>query len=302
MCIEWHPYSIAAIFPPDGAAGQLIHEEASFDVFIKDMGQGSWSSQWCRKIDEAPDLAAAIESLGPISIEGPYGGYLPDVLGERPDHPTASVLVAGGIGITPLASMLQSLAVAAAKSGGHSGDVHLWWACRYHERMVSLIKALPALTDAAKSFGSRLHVRLFITSYNDTSVRHDENTADSETSQLHGSTVATGRLLDELSAAMAGPASMEYRRPEFAQLFEELRQNMAAAAAAAGSEDVTASADGTLAVPVHVCGPVGMMVRSMNCHVTDPCSLPFSIIIMHISLAVGTNSYWLLRLVRRNLC
>eukprot|EP01043_Picozoa_sp_COSAG02_P036724 COSAG02_NODE_2709_length_8188_cov_3.944493_3_plen_299_part_00 len=271
---EWHPYSVAAIWPSSEASGELMHEEASFDVFLKDMGPGTWSSRWCQKVGDAPDLAAAIDSLGPISIEGPYGGYSPEVLGEGPEHPPASVLIAGGIGITPLASMLQSLAVD-DKSGEHSGDVHLWWTCRYHERMISLVNALPALTAAAKALGPRLHMRIFVTSNEGMPDTHAGPGAESETSQLQGSAVAGNAAPPvELTAAMAVPASLDRQRPNFVQLFNELRENIAVAAASAGG--AATSPDAVLAVPVHVCGPVQMAVRltsGITDALTKPCSL-----------------------------
>ena len=240
----------------------MVHEEASFDVFIKDMGPGTWSSSWCRKVGAAPDLAAAIESLGPISIEGPYGGYLPEALGEGPEQPPASVLIAGGIGITPLASMLQSLSVAAGKSGENFGDVHLWWTCRHEERMTSLIGALPALTHAAEALGPRLRLRLFVTSIKGTSDKSGEHAAESETSELQRSAVACApsvALPAELTASLAVPVVLEPQRPDFAQLFNKLREDMAAAAAAGDGAVISPGA--ALAVPVHVCGPVAMTVR-----------------------------------------
>lgn len=245
----------------------MVHEEASFDVFIKDMGPGTWSSSWCRKVGAEPDLAAAIESLGPISIEGPYGGYLPEVLGEGPEQPLASVLIAGGIGITPLASMLQSLSVAASKSGENFGDVHLWWTCRHHERMASLVGALPALTYAAKALGPRLRLRLFATRSESASDKHGKHAAEAETAQLQGSDLAceaSVALPAELTAAVASPLVLEPQRPDFAQLFNELRENMAAAAAAGDGAVISPGA--VLAVPVHVCGPVAMTVRLAVAH------------------------------------
>lgn len=248
-----------------------MHDQASFDVFIKDMGPGSWSARMCETVENAPDLATAIEQLGSISIEGPYGGHLPAGEGEGLEHPPASVLVAGGIGITPLASMLQSLSTTTSTNGDDSSAVHLWWSCRYEERMNALARALPALTDAAKALGPRLHVRLFVTGSPSPSGAHGEQPTESETSQLQRHVpvaceaqagAAPAPLPAELSAALAVPPSLDRQRPQFSSLFEQLRQNMVVAATSGSG--AKSSSDSSIAVPVHVCGPTSMMVRSMH--------------------------------------
>lgn len=292
--VEWHPYSIASIWPPSSGAGRLIHEEASFDVFVKDMGPTTWSGQMCARVAAAPDLDAAAKSIGPISVEGPYGGYTSTtVLG---DEDPAIVLVAGGIGITPLASLLQALAAAAAGSS-NTATVHLWWVCREHERLVTLAEALPALTDAAKALGSRLHVRLFVTGSSAVDANVDDialieqELQASETSQLQptdgtpasaaGTAAADGEsgpgaaaaaavgeleskpvLPAELAAALPVAPVLLRQRPQFVQLFAEVRESLAAnvsAAATVGAAGVSSSSSSSvLAVPVQVCGPTAM--------------------------------------------
>ena len=177
--MQWHPYSVAAVRPPevlapaparagwdssqpDGQTGELTQLEAvsaagegprvsdgggsTLDIYVKSMAPGSWSDQLCSIVaKEWFDETAAIKALGPIQVEGPYGGFQ---LAEG-EGAGARVLVAGGIGVTPLASLLQVLgrqAAAAAAGGGQErerGVVHLWWSCRDAARLSELAAVLP---------------------------------------------------------------------------------------------------------------------------------------------------------------
>ncbi|MCH8476925.1 MAG: ferric reductase-like transmembrane domain-containing protein [Wenzhouxiangella sp.] len=68
---------------------------------------GSTSSgQICFTADEVGDFTASLKHLekgDPAWVEGPFGAFIPD-----PDPDTALLLVAGGIGVTPFASLLRS--------------------------------------------------------------------------------------------------------------------------------------------------------------------------------------------------
>ena len=115
--LQWHPFSVSS-------AVEQSEEGATFTLHLLDMGKGTFTSQVC-------DLLAASEYSGAaqlkVSVDGPYGSLtLPY---QR--YPTL-LLVAGGIGITPLASLLYSLLASSTDqrvtlvwSSRHAASFHL---------------------------------------------------------------------------------------------------------------------------------------------------------------------------------
>lgn len=126
--LEWHPYTLSTT----GAPSDYL------TVHIKGMGPGTWSDRvvcLCRSIQHVPHGGMsptsgaqqqrgggddgsvdydALNKLIQLSVDGPYG--TPMYYGDYDQV----VLVAGGIGITPCASILSGLR--AAHSGAESGD------------------------------------------------------------------------------------------------------------------------------------------------------------------------------------
>ena len=111
--LQWHPFSVSS-------AVEQSEEGATFTLHMLDMGKGTFTSQVC-------DLLQASEYSGgapvKVSVDGPYGSLT--IPYER--YPTL-LLVAGGIGITPLASLLYSLLASTSTTEQH---VTLVWSSRH---------------------------------------------------------------------------------------------------------------------------------------------------------------------------
>ena len=111
--LQWHPFSISSL--PEPTADR---SESTFTLHLLDMGKGTYTSDVCDAL-AASELAGG-SSLS-VSLDGPYGSLtIPYTL-----YPTL-LMVAGGIGITPLASMLYSLLASSLDT-----RVFLIWSARH---------------------------------------------------------------------------------------------------------------------------------------------------------------------------
>jgi len=98
---EWHPFTISA-----------APEAAQFAVHVRN--NGDWSGalhNLARKHDQARDRNIDNNALA-AAIDGPYGAPTSSVYRSR-----IAVLVAGGIGVTPFASVLQSILLRHQRAG-----------------------------------------------------------------------------------------------------------------------------------------------------------------------------------------
>ena len=163
--LQWHPFTISS--PPvaesPGGAGGLL------SFHIRDMGPGTWT---CRLAELARSRAAAVEAGGPapplplISIDGPYGNQ-----GRYFEHEVA-VFIAGGIGVTAFASILQAL-IADARNKAARGlppvlalrRVHFVWVVRSRGLCAEFDDFLCDLLDCERDFGAyvRVSVDLYVT-------------------------------------------------------------------------------------------------------------------------------------------
>merc|ERR1719361_3112248 len=84
--LQWHPFSIS---------NPLHHSSTVF--FIKNMGNG-----WTKRLNEMAATLRSIDHLT-VAVEGPYGMTLDF---ENYRH---IVLVAGGVGITPMHNIFMTL-------------------------------------------------------------------------------------------------------------------------------------------------------------------------------------------------
>jgi len=86
--LEWHPFTISSPVHPTHAPDEITFH-------IKDMGPGTWTSRLYDWVSEGNSIT--------VSLDGPYG------------HPidfrkySTVVLVAGGIGLTPVKSIFESM-------------------------------------------------------------------------------------------------------------------------------------------------------------------------------------------------
>ena len=103
--LEWHPFTISS--PPE--------REDTFTVHVRTVGD--WTQ---RLYDRAPKLIDAR-----LFFDGPHGAPANDIFDSK-----VAVLVAAGIGVTPFASILQSLL-----ARGERGELHriyFYWINRDH--------------------------------------------------------------------------------------------------------------------------------------------------------------------------
>lgn len=89
--LEWHPFSISS------APGR-----SSFTFHIKNMGDETWTGKLAALA--AASASSSSDSLMDINVDGPYGDP-----GIALQDYRSLLLVAGGIGVTPVASILEDL-------------------------------------------------------------------------------------------------------------------------------------------------------------------------------------------------
>jgi len=107
---QWHPFSISSAPNWEGDP---------FSFHIMDMGNNQWTSK----------LAAIAQDLNDgkrsIYVDGPYGSL--SIAMEDYSH---VILCCGGVGATPMMSLLGELFVRFSQGGlRHIENVHLVWAC-----------------------------------------------------------------------------------------------------------------------------------------------------------------------------
>ena len=122
------PWKVTSVKPERGDAWTLSFEPFGHDGLAFEPGQYAWftlgdtplalqqhpfsiacaanSRQLCFSADAAGDFTKSLKNIEPGTsawIEGPFGSFVPD-----PDPNVSLFLVAGGIGITPMMSMLRT--------------------------------------------------------------------------------------------------------------------------------------------------------------------------------------------------
>jgi NADPH oxidase 5 len=134
---EWHPFTISS--PPE--------RPDTFTLHVRTLGD--WTA---RLRDRAGTLADA-----PVFFDGPHGAPANDIFTSR-----VAVVVAAGIGVTPFASILQSLL---AREHG-TGEplvlrrIYFYWINRDHHAFEWFAEMLAALerADSAGLFDIRLYI------------------------------------------------------------------------------------------------------------------------------------------------
>ncbi|HEX7476648.1 MAG TPA: EF-hand domain-containing protein [Polyangiales bacterium] len=107
---EWHPFTLSS-----------APEDPALTVHVRTLG--NWTSALRRRIES--DHAQGLASDWPVHVDGPYGSPSTHIFESR--H---AVLIGAGIGVTPFASVLQSLV---CRANGQSTQpcqlekVHFFW-------------------------------------------------------------------------------------------------------------------------------------------------------------------------------
>jgi predicted ferric reductase len=154
--LQWHPFSIASS-PLDGASTFMIKNMAP--------GSGQFTdalyqlAQTQRRRHGSADVKAPRENnVEPlvVNVDGPYG----NTIFETARYDTV-VLVAGGIGITPLHGVLRFLHQLAVAGVGPVRRVHLVWSVRNPALFWSIKETLRSVVE--NSMGGRFGFALFAT-------------------------------------------------------------------------------------------------------------------------------------------
>jgi NAD(P)H-flavin reductase len=209
--LSFHPYSISSSYAPG---------DATYTLHVKSMGAGTWS--------EAVVLAAAGGAdafKGGCRIGGPAGRF-----SINPVHFERIVLVAGGIGMTPLMSLLTDIARdAGVKDGAKrrypaATHVTLLWAVQSAACLSWFAEELEA---ARAATGVSVDLQLFVT-------RAKEADAEGQAAFK----VGRPNLADALAAVAqlpgAAPVGVFACGPQ--QMLDDCAEAVAAGCAAAGGD------------------------------------------------------------------
>eukprot|EP00055_Hartaetosiga_balthica_P005449 m.15995 g.15995 ORF g.15995 m.15995 type:complete len:794 (-) comp4555_c0_seq1:259-2640(-) len=165
---DWHPFTISS--PP--SAGQITFH-------IKDMGPGKFTNKL---------LNLDADVLHEVRIDGPYG---------RPlyfDECDTLLLVAGGIGITPMVSIISEIFLRASsgQSVGNLQRVKLVWAARSRDVFFIFHEILAYAQEHA---GVKFEFDLFVTDEvgQQESSSHGVNMSDNEVHEIVDGFVTSGR-------------------------------------------------------------------------------------------------------------
>ena len=159
---QWHPFSVATTpqYAADAATADGGESRYRFVIYVRDFGD--WSSELVRQGPEllAPSPSAAGQGQrAVVGLDGMYGRIAVPF-----ETYAAVVLVAGGIGCTPMFAVLMHLAETAASNSSSSSNsrplkngraVTFVWTFRELELLPAFARELRAAR--ALGWGLRLH-------------------------------------------------------------------------------------------------------------------------------------------------
>jgi predicted ferric reductase len=135
---EWHPFTISS-----------APERPHLTLHVRALGDWtkalrSWAEQRHRSDPASPE---------PAYLDGPYGAPCAEILESR-----RAVLIAGGIGVTPFASVLESIVLKASQNETALRRVDFYWLNRDQYSFEWFTELLGKLTQLDQSGLVRVHV------------------------------------------------------------------------------------------------------------------------------------------------
>ena len=211
--LSFHPYSISSAHAPG---------DKTYTLHIKDMGPGSWSEA---VVKASADGADAFK--GGCRVGGPSGRF-----SIEPSHFERIVLVAGGIGFTPLVSLLADIVRDAAGGGKDGKEGVRRYPALKHVTVVWAVQSAPCLSwfadelDAARAATEvAVDLQLFVTR------AAKEDSAEGAGGFKAGRPDVAALLSGAAAQPGAGPVGVYACGP--AQMLDDTREAVAAATAAA---------------------------------------------------------------------
>eukprot|EP00455_Lapot_gusevi_P053492 TRINITY_DN834_c0_g1_i3.p1 TRINITY_DN834_c0_g1~~TRINITY_DN834_c0_g1_i3.p1 ORF type:complete len:1190 (-),score=250.86 TRINITY_DN834_c0_g1_i3:81-3254(-) len=242
--LQWHPFTISSS-PADG----------EFTFHIKSMGSEREQS-WTYQLRRLALTYSHQDALPSILVDGPYGKMGIDI-----EDYEECVLVAGGIGVTPCAAILQyALQQAALRAEEQKDDhlssrnvIYLLWIVNDPRRLewfANLFHSLGQSQLPNFEFRLHLHVTLSEAQRSGMARRHSEPLAPEEEAEVGGSIDPAQRLSDgDAAVARLGLPEYEIGRPDFSRFFNQVIDERI------GSKSDDCSCTPQRRVGVFVCGP-----------------------------------------------
>ena len=118
--------------------GEVFGMGPSWHFYIKDMGAGTWTYDLALLATSQPITAGSISTKLPeVRVDGPYGSIDLDLF----EH-SSIVLVAGGVGMTPLGNVLSELLAGGRAWSGRLKRVTVVWVVRDAKQFTWMHKVL----------------------------------------------------------------------------------------------------------------------------------------------------------------
>ncbi|KAL3896144.1 MAG: hypothetical protein SGCHY_004269 [Lobulomycetales sp.] len=197
---EWHPFTLTS---------SPHEEELSLHIRIV----GDWTERFAERCGYTGDTYAPgrPSTLPFVMVDGPYGSASEDVFNYK-----VSVLVGGGIGVTPFASVLKTIWYRLSRPRGlqRLKKVHFIWSCRDYEAF-EWFRDLLLVLERDLQRGERYRDFLTINTYLTKKLTIDNT---------HNIFLQEGEKDNQEDAITGLHARTNYGRPNFDAIFKCLRQ------------------------------------------------------------------------------